>query len=58
MCEEYAEFTSYVDNTLIRLSPERSIEAQRAIGADIMMALDQCVPVDGGPRRSPRRPWS
>jgi queuine tRNA-ribosyltransferase len=42
--EEYAEFTSYVDNTLIRLSPERSIEAQKAIGADIMMALDHCVP--------------
>jgi queuine tRNA-ribosyltransferase len=44
LCEEYAEFTSYVDNALVRLSPERSIEAQRAIGADIMMALDQCVP--------------
>ena len=42
--EEYAEFKSYVDNTLVRLSPERSIEAQKAIGADIMMALDQCVP--------------
>jgi queuine tRNA-ribosyltransferase len=44
LCEEYAEFTSYVDNTLIRLSPERSIEAQKIIGADIMMALDHCVP--------------
>jgi queuine tRNA-ribosyltransferase len=44
LCEEYAEFTSYVDSTLIRLSPERSIEAQKIIGADIMMALDQCVP--------------
>ncbi|MDP9084117.1 MAG: tRNA guanosine(34) transglycosylase Tgt, partial [Pseudomonadota bacterium] len=42
--EEYAEFKSYVDNTLIRLSPERSIEMQKAIGSDIMMALDQCVP--------------
>jgi queuine tRNA-ribosyltransferase len=44
MREEHAEFKSYVDNTLIRLSPESSIEAQIAIGADIMMALDQCVP--------------
>jgi queuine tRNA-ribosyltransferase len=44
LCEEYAEFTSYVDSTRIRLSPERSIEAQKIIGADIMMALDQCVP--------------
>jgi queuine tRNA-ribosyltransferase len=44
LCEDYAEFTSYVDNTRIRLSPERSVQAQRIIGADIMMALDQCVP--------------
>ena len=42
--EEYAEFRSYVDNTLVRFSPERSIETQKAIGADIMMVLDQCVP--------------
>lgn len=42
--EEYAEFTSYVDNALVRLSPERSIETQKAIGSDIMMVLDQCVP--------------
>ncbi len=42
--EECAEFRSYVDQTLIRLSPESSIAAQRAIGSDIMMVLDQCVP--------------
>ncbi len=44
VCEEYAAFRSYVDNTLVRLSPERSIETQKAIGSDIMMVLDQCVP--------------
>jgi queuine tRNA-ribosyltransferase len=44
LCEEYAEFKSYTDNAPVRLSPERSIEAQKIIGADIMMALDQCVP--------------
>lgn len=50
MREEGAEFRSYVDNTLICLSPERSIATQRSIGADIMMVLDQCVPstVDRG----------
>jgi queuine tRNA-ribosyltransferase len=42
--EECAEFKSYVDQTLIHLSPESSIAAQRAIGSDIMMVLDQCVP--------------
>src|ERR1700728_1875153 len=44
MREEYAEFKSYVDKTLVRLSPERSIETQKAIDSDIMMVLDQCVP--------------
>ncbi|MGO9634663.1 MAG: tRNA guanosine(34) transglycosylase Tgt [Steroidobacteraceae bacterium] len=42
--EEGAAFTSYVDRTTIHLSPERSIATQKAIGADIMMVLDQCVP--------------
>jgi queuine tRNA-ribosyltransferase len=44
MREEGAEFTSYIDKTTICLSPERSIATQKAIGADIMMVLDQCVP--------------
>jgi queuine tRNA-ribosyltransferase len=44
LSEECAEFKSYVDNALIRLSPERSIETQKAIGSDIMMVLDHCVP--------------
>jgi len=44
LTEEGAVFRSYVDQTLVRLSPESSIAAQRAIGADIMMVLDQCVP--------------
>ena len=42
--EDGAQFTSYVDRTRVHLSPESSIAAQRAIGADIMMVLDQCVP--------------
>jgi len=44
MTEEGAIFQSYVDGRTISLSPELSIETQRAIGSDIMMALDQCVP--------------
>ncbi len=54
MSEEYAEFKSYVDHTLVRLSPERSIATQKSIGADIMMVLDQCVPstVDHGVARA------
>jgi queuine tRNA-ribosyltransferase len=44
MREEGAEFRSYVDNQTVQLSPELSIAAQKSIGADIMMVLDQCVP--------------
>lgn len=44
MREEGAEFRSYVDNTVVTLSPERSIATQKSIGSDIMMVLDQCVP--------------
>lgn len=44
MTEECAEFKSYVDQSIIHLSPESSIAAQRAIGSDIMMVLDHCVP--------------
>ena len=42
--EAGAVFQSYTDGQTILLSPERSIETQQAIGSDIMMALDQCVP--------------
>lgn len=42
--EEGARFQSYVDGKTFLLSPETSIEMQVAIGADIMMALDQCIP--------------
>ncbi len=43
MGEEGATFRSYLDGKTILLSPELSIETQRAIGSDIMMALDHCI---------------
>jgi len=43
MSEAGAVFQSYLDGRTILLSPELSVETQRAIGSDIMMALDQCV---------------
>jgi len=43
MTEAGAVFQSYTDGRTILLSPELSIETQRAIDSDIMMALDQCV---------------
>ncbi len=46
MGEAGAEFRSYTDGKVILLSPEKSISTQIAIGSDIMMVLDQCVPGD------------
>ena len=44
MNEDGARFRSYVDGRVHLLSPETSIGMQKAIGSDIMMVLDQCVP--------------
>ena len=44
MDEAGAQFQSYVDGRMILLSPELSIGMQKAIGSDIMMVLDQCIP--------------
>ncbi len=46
--EEGARFRSYVDNHEEMLSPERSIEVQEAIGSDVMMVLDVCLPSTSG----------
>lgn len=48
MGEEGARFRSYVDGDAHLLSPETSIAMQKAIGSDIMMALDQCIPSTAG----------
>ena len=37
-------FQSHIDGSRHRLTPERSIEIQAALGADVMMALDECPP--------------
>ena len=40
--EEGVTFTSHIDGTMYRFSAERSIEIQQAIGADIIVAFDEC----------------
>ncbi|MFO0580855.1 MAG: tRNA guanosine(34) transglycosylase Tgt [Anaeromyxobacter sp.] len=42
--EKGARFRSYVDQRELVLSPERSVEVQEAIGSDVMMVLDVCLP--------------
>ena len=41
--ENAVTFRSHIDGTMIELSPERSIEVQRLLGADIAMQMDECV---------------
>jgi queuine tRNA-ribosyltransferase len=42
--EEGVSFASHLDGTRYMLSPERSLEVQRLLGSDIVMAFDQLVP--------------
>lgn len=42
--EEGVTFQSHLDGSRHFLSPEISIEIQRTLGADIIMAFDECIP--------------
>lgn len=42
--EEGVEFRSHHDGSKQFLSPEKAIEVQMALGSDIVMAFDECVP--------------
>ena len=42
LTEEGVEFRSHIDGSKHFFSPERVMDIERSIGADIMMALDEC----------------
>lgn len=44
MDEEGVTFRSHVDGARHRLTPERSVEIQRLLGADVTMCFDECTP--------------
>ncbi|MBQ6389696.1 MAG: tRNA guanosine(34) transglycosylase Tgt [Mogibacterium sp.] len=44
--EEGALFASHIDGSRHMLSPEKSIQVQNDLGADIIMAFDECAPPD------------
>ena len=44
MGEEGVRFKSHLDGSAHLLTPERSMEVQRLLGADIVMAFDECTP--------------
>ncbi|MDR0814632.1 MAG: tRNA guanosine(34) transglycosylase Tgt [Bacteroidales bacterium] len=42
--EDGAEFRSHIDGSKHFFTPERVVDIQRTIGADVMMAFDECTP--------------
>ena len=46
MKEEGVEFRSHIDGSKHLFTPERVMDIERTIGADIMMAFDECTPGD------------
>ena len=47
--EQAATFRSHVDGAIIKLSPERSIEIQEALGSDVAMVLDHVIALPAEP---------
>ena len=43
---EGCQFQSHIDGSRHKFTPENNVDTQRAIGADIIMALDECCPGD------------
>ena len=46
LTEEGCRFQSHIDGSRHMFTPENNVDTQRIIGADIMMALDECCPGD------------
>ena len=46
LSEAGAKFQSHIDGSYHQFTPESVIDIQRAIGADIIMAFDECTPGD------------
>jgi queuine tRNA-ribosyltransferase len=44
--DDGVSFRSHLDGSPLRLTPEESIRIQRLLGADIIMAFDECPPSD------------
>lgn len=46
LTEEGVRFQSHIDGSYHMFTPEHSMDIQRSIGADIIMAFDECTPGD------------
>ena len=52
--EEGCVFRSHIDGSKHIFTPENNVDTQRVIGADIVMALDECCPGDADERYAAR----
>ncbi|THB73518.1 MAG: tRNA guanosine(34) transglycosylase Tgt [Desulfobulbaceae bacterium] len=50
--EEGASFQSHLDGSKLFLSPEDAIDVQQALGSDIMMCLDTCIPFEADKKQT------
>ncbi|MSR75021.1 MAG: tRNA guanosine(34) transglycosylase Tgt [Planctomycetes bacterium] len=44
--DDGVSFRSHIDGAVMRLTPERATEIQLLLGADVIMAFDECLPHD------------
>ena len=49
LSENGVVFRSHLDGAMVELTPERAIEIQALLGADISMQLDECLRLPAGP---------
>jgi len=49
--DDEVEFVSHIDGSRVRLGPRRATELQNRLGADIIMAFDECVALPSPPER-------
>jgi queuine tRNA-ribosyltransferase len=49
IADDGVTFRSHIDGSVVQLTPRRSIEVQNALGADIIMAFDECPRADAPP---------
>jgi len=50
--EDGVEFRSHIDGSKYFLSPEKSMQIQMDLGADIIMAFDECLPYPSTPEKT------
>lgn len=51
LTDEGVEFKSHIDGSRHFMRPEDNMAVQRALGSDLVMALDECPPADGARKR-------